>query len=220
MFLRRRIFLLARTGRVLFRLRMLVTIILCGGKVMRAIVLIFMFVLFAHPVYALDIGGVSVADEVVSDGGTTLKLNGAGIRSKFFFDIYIAELYLENPAKEAEQVIADQGHKRVVMHFLYDGVGQDKLVDGWNEGFAANLDDETQEKLQPRIDNFNSMFTEEMKSGDIVVFDYLPGQGTRVRIKDNVKGLIPGKDFNDALLSIWLGKKPVGSSLKKDMLGR
>ena len=187
---------------------------------MRAIVLIFMFVLFAHPVYALDIGGVSVADEVVSDGGTTLKLNGAGIRSKFFFDIYIAELYLENPAKEAEQVIADQGHKRVVMHFLYDGVGQDKLVDGWNEGFAANLDDETQEKLQPRIDNFNSMFTEEMKSGDIVVFDYLPGQGTRVRIKDNVKGLIPGKDFNDALLSIWLGKKPVGSSLKKDMLGR
>jgi hypothetical protein len=199
---------------------MLVTIILCGGKVMRALFAVFMVVLFACPVYALTISDVNIAEEIMVDDGTALQLNGAGIRSKFIFDIYIAELYLEKNAKEAAEVIADPGHKRVVMHFLYKGVGQDKLVDGWNEGFSANLSTDDKARLQPRIDMFNSMFTEEMKSGDVVMFDYLPEQGTRVSIKGSVKGIIPGKDFNDALLSIWLGAKPVGSSLKKAMLGQ
>lgn len=187
---------------------------------MRALLTVFMVFLFACPVYALTIADVNVAEEVVVDDGTTLQLNGAGIRSKFIFDIYIAELYLEKTAKETAEILADPGHKRVVMHFLYKSVGQDKLVDGWNEGFSANLSAEDKAKLQPRIDTFNSMFTEEMKSGDVVIFDYLPEQGTRVSIKDSVKGIIPGKDFNDALLSIWLGDEPVGSSLKKAMLGQ
>ena len=187
---------------------------------MRALVTVFMVVLFVCPAYALTISDVDIAEEVVVDGGATLQLNGAGIRSKFIFDIYIAELYLETPKNEAAQVIADPGHKRVVMHFLYKSVGQDKLVDGWNEGFSANLSAEDKAKLQPSIDMFNGMFTEEMKSGDVVVFDYLPEQGTRVTIKNTEKGIIPGKDFNDALLSIWLGDEPVGSSLKKAMLGQ
>lgn len=187
---------------------------------MRALLAILMVMLFTCPVYALTISDVDVAEEVVVDDGTTLMLNGAGIRSKFIFDIYIAQLYLENTTKEAAQVIADPGHKRVIMHFLYKSVGQDKLVDGWNEGFTANLSADDKTKLQQRIDTFNSMFTEEMKSGDVVIFDYLPEQGTRVSIKDSVKGVIPGKDFNDALLSIWLGEKPVTSGLKKAMLGQ
>lgn len=187
---------------------------------MRALLAIFMVVLFACPVYSLTISDVNVAEEVTVDDGTTLQLNGAGIRSKFIFDIYIAELYLEKSIKDAAQVIADPGHKRVVMHFLYKSVGQEKLVDGWNEGFSGNLSADDKAKLQPRIDMFNAMFTEEMKSGDVVVFDYLPDTGTRVTIKDTVKGIIPGKDFNDALLSIWLGDEPVGSSLKKAMLGQ
>jgi hypothetical protein len=104
------------------------------------------------------------------------------------------------------------------MHFLYDEVGQEKLVDGWNEGFSGNLAGEEQKKLQPRIDTFNAMFTEAMTSGDRIVFDYVPGQGTRVTIKGEEKGIIAGKDFNDALLSIWLGDEPVSSDLRQDLL--
>lgn len=198
---------------------MLVTIILCGGKVMRALVTLFMVFLFACPVYGLTLAEVDIAEEVVIND-TTLKLNGAGIRSKFVFDIYIAQLYLETPRNETAAVLGDQGYKRVAMHFLYKGVGPDKLVDGWNDGFSGNLSKEAKAELQPQIDMFNGMFTEEMKKGDVIVLDYIPGQGTRVVIKDSVKGVVPGKKFNDALLSIWLGEEPVGSSLKKAMLGQ
>lgn len=187
---------------------------------MRVLIVIFICLFAFSPVQAMEIGGVNIAEEIVVDDTTSLVLNGAGIRSKFFFDIYIAQLYLEKPEKDSSLITKQEGNKRIVMHFLYDGVGQDKIIDGWNDGFSANLDEGSAAKLQSRLETFNAMFTEEMKSGDIIVFDYLPGEGTRVTIKNEVKGVIPGKDFNDALLSIWLGEEPVGSGLKNDLLGK
>ena len=187
---------------------------------MRTLIMIFVFLFAVCPVQAVEIADVNIAEEIVVDDATSLVLNGAGIRSKFFFDIYIAQLYLEKPQHDSSLIIQDEGSKRIVMHFLYDGVGQDKIIEGWNDGFSANLDDESLAKLQSLIETFNAMFTEEMKSGDIVIFDYLPGEGTRVTIKDEVKGVIAGKDFSDALLSIWLGEEPVGSGLKNDLLGK
>lgn len=197
---------------------MLVNIKLRGGKVMRALFLAFTLVFLANPSWAKDIEGVVIEEQLVSESGATLHLNGAAVRKKLFFKIYIAALYLANPSAEASSVIADDGGKRIVMHFLYDEVGKDKLVEGWNEGFAANQTAEELDLLQPRIDTFNAMFDEDMVAGDVIVFDYLPDTGTRVTIKGNVKGVIEGKDFNDALLAIWLGDKPVGSDLKKGLL--
>jgi hypothetical protein len=197
---------------------MLVNIKLRGGKVMRAFFLAFTLVFLANPSWAKEIEGVVIEEQLVSESGVTLQLNGAAVRKKLFFKIYIASLYLANPSAEASSVIADEGEKRIVMHFLYDEVGKDKLVEGWDEGFAANHSAEALGLLQPRIDTFNAMFDEDMVAGDVIVFDYLPDTGTRVTIKGNVKGVIEGKDFNDALLAIWLGDKPVGSDLKKGLL--
>jgi len=58
-----------------------------------------------------------------------------------------------------------------------------------------------------------------LKEGDVVMLDYLPGKGTRVTIKGKVKGIIKGKDFNRALLDVWLGNKPADEDLKQAMLG-
>jgi len=198
----------------------LVTINISGGKVMRVLSLIFAVVLYAAPAWAMEVAGVNIEERVVNDAGTTLQLNGAGIRTKFFFKIYIAELYLENPQKKAAKVIADDGAKRVVMHFLYDEVGSDQIVEAWREGFMANTGEASLYALEQKIEKFNAMFTEDMQEGDTIVFDYLPGQGTRVKVKGEVKGTIEGKDFNDALLAIWLGEEPVGEDLKRSLLKR
>lgn len=185
---------------------------------MRVLSLIFAVVLYVAPAWAMELAGVDIEEKVVNDAGTTLQLNGAGIRTKFFFKIYIAELYMENPQKKAAKVIADDGAKRVVMHFLYDEVGRDQIVEAWEDGFSANTGEAARQALEKRIEKFNAMFTEDMKEGDTIVFDFLPGQGTRVTVKGEVKGVIEGKDFNDALLAIWLGEEPVGEDLKRAML--
>ncbi len=55
--------------------------------------------------------------------------------------------------------------------------------------------------------------------GDEIIFDYTPGTGTVVTIAGVQKGVVEGAAFNSALLSIWLGKEPVGEDLRDALLG-
>lgn len=185
---------------------------------MRLILAIGMTLLLAASGFAKDIAGVSVAESLAGKDGVTLNLNGAGIRSKMFFKIYIAELYLENPAKDAAAVIADEGQKMMVMHFLYDEVSAEKLVGAWNEGFEGNLSEDVRAAMADRIEKFNSMFVT-VKKGDQIVLNYIPGQGVAVTVAGVEKGVVEGKDFADAMFAIWLRDKPVTKDLKKKLLG-
>ena len=50
------------------------------------------------PVAALQVGGVDVPEKVTVAGyPQPLLLNGAGMRSKFFIDVYVGALYLPQP---------------------------------------------------------------------------------------------------------------------------
>jgi hypothetical protein len=106
----------------------------------------------------------------------------------------------------------------MVMHFLYDKVEKASLVEAWSDGFSNNTPADRLTALQQRIDQFNAMFTD-AKKGDVIVLDYIPNQGTKVTIAGTEKGVIPGKDFNDAMLLIWLGDKPVTKDLRAKLLG-
>ena len=54
---------------------------------------------FAAPALAADIGGVKL-DDKVAVGGQELVLNGAGIRTRVVFKVYVGSLYL--PAKASD----------------------------------------------------------------------------------------------------------------------
>ena len=166
---------------------------------------------------AKKIAGVQI-DDVVKIKGEDLKLNGAGIRTKFVFDIYVAAFYTRKPVKKPEQ-ISDDAPMRMAMHFVYDEVSKEKLVDGWNDGFEDNLSEEQYKKLESRIDLFNNLF-ETVRAGDVIYLDFVPGKGTLVNINKNNKGVVSGSEFYKALLMIWLGDDPVGDDLKSDLLGQ
>ena len=54
----------------------------------------------ALPAPAKEVAGVSLPETTTVDG-KTLKLNGAGLRKKVVFKVYVAGLYLETPSKDA-----------------------------------------------------------------------------------------------------------------------
>jgi hypothetical protein len=58
-----------------------------------------------------------------------------------------------------------------------------------------------------------------VEKGDEIVLTYVPGKGTVVSAKNAEKGVIEGKDFADALFSVWLGPEPVQADLKTALLG-
>ncbi|TNF36102.1 MAG: hypothetical protein EP315_04665 [Gammaproteobacteria bacterium] len=159
------------------------------------------------------------AETVTTEAGTQLHLNGLGIRNKFVFRIYIAALYLQQPSRDVDTILSGIGHKRIIMHFLYDEISREKLIAAWNEGFENNLELQELQSLQPAIQAFNNAF-ETLRYNDVVQIDFMPSLRTRVRINGEDKGLIREPDFFPALLKIWLGRNPISDDLKDALLGQ
>jgi hypothetical protein len=168
---------------------------------------------------AMEIEGVEIPDTLsLPNSDTTLALNGAGLREKFFVDVYIGALYLESKTTEVKTIMNDTGAASVLMHFLYSEVSKEKLTNGWTEGFEKNTSHAKMQAIEERITMFNKLF-QTVHEGDVIRLDYLPDSGTQVRINGELRGTVEGNDFFRALLSIWLGERPVTKSLRKGMLG-
>jgi len=176
--------------------------------------------LASQPLQALMISGIDIPDAVsLPDNGTRLVLNGAGVREKFFMDIYIGALYLESKTHDPAVILADTGHAGILMHFTYSEVSREKIIAGWMDGLQANLTEERLQAIKPRLEKFNTLFRT-VTRGDVIRIDYVPETGTQVRINGEWRGSVAGNDFFRDLLRIWLGTSPVSKSLKHDMLGQ
>jgi len=169
------------------------------------------------PASAAEVEGVRLPEQIVV-AGRTLHLNGAGVRTKFFFDIYVGALYLEHPLRRAEAVLDDAGARHVRMVFLYKEVGREKLTAGWRAGFEKNQSRRSMDALRDRLAAFNRMFGD-ARRGDVIDFDFLPDGETRVAVNGRERGRIEGRDFQRALLAVWLGRRPADDDLKRAMLG-
>jgi hypothetical protein len=172
---------------------------------------------FAVPAHALEIGGVVLPD-ALPVAAETLHLNGAGLRTKFFVKVYACGLYLQERSSDGTALAAADRPMALRMRFIYDGVSPDKLVEAWNEGFAAATGGRTA-PISAEIARFNALFTSDARTGDVYDLVYLPGQGVSVTMAGTVRETIPGLAFKQALFGIWLGQEPVDKSLKKGLLG-
>lgn len=186
---------------------------------MKKIILMTCCILLSWNASALEVAGVKLPDSV-SLGNQNLVLNGAGLRTKFFFKIYVGALYLPEKQTSAEAVIADEHEHRVAMHILHE-LGSKKLFNAFNDAIENNHSAAEMAAMGAQIQQMKQIFdsVNEVKPGDTITLDYLPASGTRISVNGSERGVIAGTAFNRALLKIWLGKNPVQDDLKKGMLG-
>src|SRR5262249_11469474 len=163
---------------------------------------------------ARDFQGVRMPD-AVTIAGKQAKLNGMGLRKKFVFDVYVAGFYVETPSTDPAKLIASAEAKRTTMMMLRD-LGKDKIVEALREGFERNSKDQMP-ALKDRLDQLAALIPDAKKNSTIVI-TYVPGSGTTLSTSGE-RSVIPGKDFADALFSVWLGPAPVDDDLKKGLLG-
>ena len=190
---------------------------------MKHTILALPLVLAALCVQAAEVGGVKLEDKLrLSPNGPELVLNGAGIRTRVFFKVYVGALYLPEKKAAANDVLALAGPKRVSMNMLRDLTAQ-QLSEALAEGIRNNSSAAEQDVLKARIDELLGIMNAlgEAKKGDAILLDFLPESGTRVVVNGQPRGKpIAGEDFYRALLRIWLGEKPVDADLKNGMLGQ
>ncbi|HEY6240151.1 MAG TPA: chalcone isomerase family protein [Burkholderiales bacterium] len=184
-------------------------------------ILLCVLTLGALQAFAAEVADVKV-EERVKLGPKELLLNGAGLRTKAFFKVYVAGLYLADKKTSAAEVLALPGAKRVSMRMMRR-LSAKQLTDALDEGIRDNTSPAEHGALKDRLVELSAIMNsiQWAKEGDVISLDWLPESGTRVVLNGEARGkTIAGEDFYHALLRIWLGDNPVSGSLKKALLGQ
>jgi hypothetical protein len=174
-----------------------------------------LLLLLSSPSFALDVGGVNVAP-TVSSRQKTLTLNGAGVRKKLFFKVYVGSLYTERKVTTPAQLLADPGEKLIRMTFVYKKVEKEKIVDAFAEGLANNS---PAVRSSANAKAFLSWFTADFTAGDVVDISLSPDGAVSAAHNGKVLGTLRDPAVAQAVLRIWFGEKPADGDLKKGMLG-
>ena len=186
---------------------------------MKKIIIIGILFLLIPSIQAAELSGVFIKDQITADNGETLVLNGVGLREKLWIDVYVGSLYLVTRTNNVADILSAPNASRIQMDFVYKEVAKEKLLKAWKEGFTKNQTRETMSALQGRVDQFYGYFDQNVVAKDQYLLDYIPGKGTTITKNNKVLGLIPGEDFKNALIEIWVGNFPADKGLKKGMLG-
>ena len=170
---------------------------------------------------ALEVSGVNV-EPTIMVAGSTLVLNGAGVRYKGPAKVNVAEIHATKPFSSLEELVALPGPKRITMTMLRE-VPSDMMGKSLTRGIEDNIPKKDLGPLIPSLIRIGDVFNtyKVLAAGDRVTIDWIPGQGTVFTVKDKVQG-DPFKDaeFFRALASIWLGPIPVDFKLKPVLLGK
>jgi chalcone isomerase-like protein len=173
---------------------------------------------------AFAAGGAEVAgvrlDDKTQVESRELVLNGAGVRKRVIFNVYVIGLYLPEKKSDPAAVLALDGPKRAAIYMLRD-VGADRFIDALIDGLRDNTSEAEYKALEPRLQELARTMAElkEAKKGMTLSLDWT-GAATQLVVNGKPAGKpIAGEEFYRALLRIWLGDKPVQDDLKKSLLG-
>jgi hypothetical protein len=168
---------------------------------------------------AVDVAGVKY-QETLPVGGKELMLNGAGVRTKFIIKVYAAGLYLQSKETTTEGVMKADGPRRIRLVMMRD-VSSEDFGSAFMGGLNSNVSKEDKSKIVAQISKYGEMFAsiDGLKKGDVLDTDYIPGQGAQSYLNGKKIGtVLPDVVFYNSVLRIWLGDKPVDSTLKTKLL--
>jgi hypothetical protein len=176
---------------------------------------------YAVPAAAATLEGVQFEDQAKL-ANHELRLNGVGVRGIFIFKAYVAGLYLGDKASTGKEALSHPGPKRLQLRMLMEiGAGDIKkaLVDGMHK----NVNEAQWAAMQDRVTQFSQTIDSigVTRPGDTINLDYVPAQGLTLAVNDVPRGTaIPGQDFFNALLEIFVGEDPVDTRLRNGLLGQ
>ncbi len=167
---------------------------------------------------ALTIAEVDIPEHITL-AEHSLTLNGAGLRRKAIFNVYVAALYTPTPTHDAQVLIHTSSPQQMRLYLRRDLSAND-LIEALRDGMHKNLSPQEQEELAPAQDLFQRTMEQvgAAKKGDIVTLNLF---GPKVEILFNQNSLAEINDakLGAALLKIWLGEHPAQASLKEALLG-
>ncbi|MGC4062975.1 MAG: chalcone isomerase family protein [Aquabacterium sp.] len=155
---------------------------------------------------------------VLSD--RTLRLNGLGLRGVAWVKAFVAGLYLAAPSKDASQVLAMQGPKRIRLKIMLNAPSHE-LTKSLIGRIEDHEPDAVRAKLADRLPSLSAQIDSlgDLQPGDTVDLDFIPDKGVSLRYNDKAVGTpVAGDDLYRSVLKIFVGDHPVDRRMKEGLL--
>ncbi|MEY4764388.1 MAG: hypothetical protein RI907_1061 [Pseudomonadota bacterium] len=152
--------------------------------------------------------------------GKPLALNGLGLRGVAWIKAFVAGIYVTSPSKDGAQLVAQAGPKRIRLKIML-GASAHELTKSLVGRIEDHESTDFQKRVMPRMNLLGGAIDSmgDLKAGDTVDLDWLPGKGTQlVRNGRAVGEPVPGDDLYGAVMRIFVGDHPVDKRMKKGLL--
>jgi hypothetical protein len=166
----------------------------------------------------MKIGGFEIP-ELLEFHGKKLKLNGAGMRNKFFIDIYALALYADKSITSSAEAVSGTTPRAIRLVITAPIVTNQLVTQSMHEGMKKAAGKKFK-LIEPYIDEMIRVFNAHtIKTGDYFDIVYFPKEGMSV-YRNGVFATGPqhNEDLRDAVFGNWLGDHPRDLRLKRNML--
>jgi hypothetical protein len=150
-------------------------------------------------------------ERLVVDGAGTLSRAGYARRSHLLdtMPLYVLALYADGPAERARLGSAAVA-KALRIDVMYADDLRRRIPFDWRRELVPPLE-------PPAAAHLSGAFAP-VRSGDVIVIEYVPEDGTTVRVNKGVAVSRADHDLMLAFLDHWLGQRPVSEELKRALL--
>ncbi|WP_084004964.1 TonB family protein [Gilvimarinus polysaccharolyticus] len=146
-------------------------------------------------------------------------LNGMALHQELGRDQFIGAIYSDTLSSDASTLMAANQAMRMELKITADrGIAARKFSRMWIEGMAINIRGNALTEQADNMVSFTKLFQERLQKDDHVVFSLTPGQGVVISVDDVNLGTIADDDFFGLLLSTWLGRVPLSSTYREQLL--
>lgn len=151
--------------------------------------------------------------------GHKFVLNGAGIREKYYIDLYVLGLYLRKKETSANKVLNANEPQMFRLVCVSNLITAEKFNEAMEEGFF-NATNGNPDKYKKEIQTLKDAFSGTWKIGDEFVIFYTRKGGLELYKNNQLKATInSGIQFKTTVMKIWLGPKSVSDDLRDELLG-
>ncbi len=185
-------------------------------KIFISTLLVFISIPMMSQSQSKEVGKVKLPTELMYNK-QNLILNGSGIRSKWFFNIYTIGLYLNQKNTNPQQIIEADETMGVRFEVTSKLLSRAKFASAFEEGFQKSTNGNIAQ-YRSRIQQFFNLMHDEIRVGNVYDVIYHKGIGTSVYYEGEKRGTIKGLDFKQALMGVWLSDLPANKRLKKELL--
>jgi hypothetical protein len=162
------------------------------------------------------VGGIKMPGHIMV-GEEPMQLNGAGVRNKYYIDMYVCGLYLKNRSSDPDQVRNANEKMGIRLHIISGMVTNKRMQQAIREGFDKSTHNNSA-PFKNQIESLISAFNEPIKKDDVFELHYSTKAGSTVYKNGVKKAQVQGLDFKKALFGIWLGDNPSHKELRDELM--